>query len=55
MSPIAPFTPDAFGLAAATSYATVIFSQKPRRLWLIDSAYNLVSFVIVGIIYAALR
>ena len=43
------------GFAAATSYATVLFSTKPRALWLIDSGYNLVSFVIAGIIVAAWR
>ncbi|MBL0210087.1 MAG: DUF1761 domain-containing protein [Holophagaceae bacterium] len=43
------------GFAAATSYATAIFSQKPRQLWLIDSAFNLVSFVLAGIILAAWR
>lgn len=43
------------GFAAPTSYATVIFSGKPRQLWLIDSAYNLVSFVLAGIILAVWR
>ncbi len=43
------------GFAAATSYATSIFSQKSKQLWLIDSTYNLVSFVIAGIIHAAWR
>jgi Protein of unknown function (DUF1761) len=38
------------GFAASTSYATAIFSGKPKQLWLIDSAYNLVSFVLAGII-----
>ena len=27
-------------------YATALFSGKPKQLWLIDSAYNLVSFVL---------
>jgi hypothetical protein len=43
------------GFAATTSYATVIFSGKPKQLWLIDSMYNLVSFVIAGIILAVWR
>ena len=43
------------GFAAATSYASAIFSQKPKLLWLIDSGFNLVSFVIAGIILAAWR
>jgi len=43
------------GFAASTSYATALFSGKPRQLWLIDSAYNLVCFVIAGIILAVWR
>ena len=43
------------GFAATTSYATAIFSGKPKKLWFIDSAYNLVSFVLAGIILAAWR
>ncbi len=43
------------GFAATTSYATAIFSGKPKQLWLIDSTYNLVSFVLAGIILAAWR
>jgi hypothetical protein len=43
------------GFAATTSYATAMFSGKPRQLWLIDSAYNLVSFVLAGIILAVWR
>ena len=43
------------GFAATTSYATAIFSGKPRQLWFIDSAYNLVSFVLAGIILAVWR
>jgi hypothetical protein len=39
-----------FGLVATTSFAMAIFSMKPKQLWLIDAAYNLVSFVIAGII-----
>jgi hypothetical protein len=37
------------GFAAATSYATAMFSMQPKALWLINSAYNLVSFVIAGV------
>jgi hypothetical protein len=36
--------------AATTSFANAIFSMKPKQLWLIDSAYNLVSFIIAAII-----
>ena len=43
------------GFAASTSYATALFSMKPRQLWLIDSTYNLVSFVLAGIILAVWR
>ena len=43
------------GFAATTSYATASFSGKPKQLWLIDSTYNLVSFVLAGIILAAWR
>jgi hypothetical protein len=43
------------GFAGATSYATALFSQKSRHLWLIDSGFNLVSFVIACIILAAWR
>ena len=43
------------GFAASTSYATALFSGKPRQLWLIDTAYNLVSFVLAGIILAVWR
>lgn len=43
------------GFAASTSYATAVFSGKPKQLWLIDSAYNLVSFVVAGIILSVWR
>ena len=43
------------GFAATTSYATALFSSKPKQLWLIDSMYNLVSFVLAGIILAVWR
>ena len=43
------------GFAASTSYATATFSGKPKQLWFIDTAYNLVSFVIAGIILAVWR
>jgi hypothetical protein len=43
------------GFAAATSYATGLFSGKPRALWLIDTSYNLVTFVIAAAILAAWR
>jgi hypothetical protein len=43
------------GFAASTSYATATFSGKPKQLWFIDTAYNLVCFVIAGIILAVWR
>jgi hypothetical protein len=43
------------GFAGATSYATNLFSSRPRQLWLIDSGYNLVSFVLAGVILAVWR
>jgi Protein of unknown function (DUF1761) len=43
------------GFAAPTSYATALFSGKPKQMWLIDTTYNLVSFVLAGIILAVWR
>jgi hypothetical protein len=43
------------GFAAPSSYATAIFSGKPKQLWFIDTSYNLVSFVLAGIILAVWR
>jgi hypothetical protein len=43
------------GFAGTTSYATALFSGKPKQLWLIDSGYNLVSFALAGIILAVWR
>jgi Protein of unknown function (DUF1761) len=43
------------GLAGSTSFATSLFSGAPRQLWAINSLYNLVSFVIAGIILAVWR
>ena len=43
------------GFAAATSYATSVFSLQPKGLWLINSGYNLVSFMIAGAILGAWR
>lgn len=41
-----------FGFALPTSFATALFSMRPKALWLIDSGYNLVSFVLAGAIIA---
>ena len=43
------------GLAGATSFGSALFEMKPRALWLIDSGYNLVCFVIAGMILSVWR
>lgn len=43
------------GFAASTSFATALFSLAPKQLWLINSGYNLVSFVIAGLILSVWR
>ena len=43
------------GFTAVTSYGTALFSSKPKELWLIDTAYNLVSFVAAAAIIAVWR
>ena len=43
------------GFAGATSFANALFSMKPKQLWLIDSGYNLVSFILAGLILGAWR
>lgn len=44
-----------FAFAAPTSFANSIFSTKPKALWVIDSGYNLVSFVVAGLILMTWR
>jgi hypothetical protein len=39
-----------FGFVAPTSYAMALFSMKPKQLWLIDAGYNLVSFLLAGMV-----
>ena len=43
------------GFAGATSFGTAIFSGKPKALWLIDSGFNLVSFIVAGVILSLWR
>jgi hypothetical protein len=43
------------GFAGATSYTTSLFSGRSKQLWLIDSGYNLVSFLIAGAILSVWR
>src|SRR5689334_15090364 len=41
--------------AGATSFGTALFAGKPKSLWLIDSGFNLVAFIVAGIVLAAWR
>lgn len=41
------------GFVAPTSFVTGMFSMKPKQLWLIDSLYWLVGFVLAGAIIGA--
>jgi hypothetical protein len=43
------------GFAGATSFGTALFSGKPKALWLIDSGFNLVSFIVAGVILTVWR
>jgi len=43
------------GFAAPTSFATAIFSQTPKPLWLLNSGYNLVSFVLAAVLLTVWR
>ncbi|GAC1453832.1 MAG: hypothetical protein PVSMB1_02590 [Gemmatimonadaceae bacterium] len=43
------------GFTGATSYAGTLFGGKAKGLWLIDSTYNLVSFIVAGVILALWR
>jgi len=43
------------GFAAPTSFATAIFSMTKKALWLINSTYDLVCFVVVGMILSVWR
>jgi hypothetical protein len=43
------------GFAGATSYGTALFSFKPKALWAIDTGFNLVSFLVAGVILALWR
>ncbi|HEV7767756.1 MAG TPA: DUF1761 domain-containing protein [Thermoanaerobaculia bacterium] len=43
------------GFAGVTSFGTSLFSAQPRMLWLINSGYNLVSFLAAGAILSAWR
>lgn len=43
------------GFAGVTSFGSAIFSGQPRPLWLINSGYNLVSFLVAATILALWR
>ena len=43
------------GFAGATSFGSSLFSFESRTLWLINSGYNLVSFVVAGAILGMWR
>ncbi|HXO21734.1 MAG TPA: DUF1761 domain-containing protein [Thermoanaerobaculia bacterium] len=43
------------GFAGATSYSTALFSMQKKQLWVINTGFNLVSFVIAGVILACWR
>lgn len=43
------------GFAAVTSYGTALFSLKPKMLWLIDTSFNLVSFLLAAVILTMWR
>jgi hypothetical protein len=38
------------GFTAATSFGTALFSQTKKPLWLINTLYNLVSFIVAALI-----
>ena len=43
------------GFAGTTSFGTSLFARKPKALWLIDSGFNLVSFIVAGVILTVWR
>ncbi len=43
------------GFAGPSSYGTALFSFKPKALWAIDTGFNLVSFLLAGVILAVWR
>ena len=43
------------GFAGATSFGSSLFSGQPRALWLINSGYNLVSFIAAAVILSVWR
>jgi len=43
------------GFAGVTSYGTNLFSMKPKGLWIIESGYNLVAFILAAIVLTVWR
>lgn len=43
------------GFAAPSSFATALFSLTKKPLWMINSTYNLVSFIAAGVILSVWR
>ena len=43
------------GFAGATSFGTSLFSLEKSGLWMINTSYNLVAFVLAGILLALWR
>lgn len=43
------------GFTGATSFGNVLFSMRPMGLWLIDTTYNLVAFIVAALILTCWR
>jgi hypothetical protein len=43
------------GFAGVTSYGTALFSGESKALWLINTSYNLVAFIVAGLILTLWR
>ena len=43
------------GFAGTTSFGSGVFSGQPRALWLINSGYNLISFIVASVILTLWR
>jgi hypothetical protein len=43
------------GFAGATSFGTALFSGEKKALWLINTSYNLLSFIIAALILSSWR
>ena len=43
------------GFAGVTSFSSALFSGQPKGLWLINSGYNLVAFIVAAVILSVWR